>query len=205
MTPKLKNIIFAISILFISILILIPNSLGGPQAHLWLYDINYPTESETGYVTYDSSLILTISNEATQQQLDADNVELIISLPGCIEPNHNITINGTQLDNWEYGIPTAPKKNGVYTMPPSGCFPTFYIRHFLDEPLRMGDTIDVTIEIDGNPPVRFDAWGYKDDLIILIDPFSHKLTYIPEFSTYALPVIAMLGIMFIFYSKKQKK
>ena len=70
MTPKLKNIIFAISILFISILILIPNSLGnGIPALLRLCDADDFPDSENGYTTDESSFTLYIQNKAEQPAL----------------------------------------------------------------------------------------------------------------------------------------
>ena len=78
-----------------------------------------------------------------------------------------------------------------------------------DTPLRPGENITIRISTDGpsNAKIHFDGVGAdEDNKAILTVPSSHDaMSQIPEFSTIALPIVAILGIMFILQSRRRKE
>lgn len=79
-----------------------------------------------------------------------------------------------------------------------------------DSILENGETITVHVEIDITPnnavKVHFDAVGAdSDNHPIAFVPPSHDVTHVPEFTTIAIPVAAILGLFFFFNRRKRRK
>ncbi|MDD5616278.1 MAG: PEF-CTERM sorting domain-containing protein [Candidatus Methanoperedens sp.] len=213
----MRNKIIRIMVMFVVMATMTGNALaGGVEAHLWLNDINSFPDNPGGYTTSSSDFDIYIAN---QDNTGAADIKLIISIPGSTQgtlPSHIITItkNGIPTSisgsDWIWGTPSATKVGGqAYNMPPSGTFPSYYAYYDMG-PIGAKDSLNALItahvNINGAPPVRFDAWGFNsDNRIILNDPFSHNLTYVPEFATVAIPIAAVLGLVFFFQHRKKKE
>ena len=203
----MKNIWKITFLAIVCIILFVPTLGNAVQAHIWLNSVDKFPDDADGYITEETDFTLYIANEA---KFDADTLRLIISLPGRQEgnePTDSVTMDGETYNDWDWGIPQATKVNGdIYNMPPSDCFPTYYMFCDINSGIFSEELMKVQVEISGTPPMRFDAWGLNDDnRIILKNPFSHNITQVPEFSTIALPIAAIIGIMFILQSRRKKE
>ena len=203
----MKNIWKITFLAIVCITLFVPTLGSAVQAHIWLNSVDDFPDDGQGYTTTETDFTLYIANEA---KFGADTLRLIISLPGRTNgdyPGDYVTIDGVDHSNWDWGTPSTTKENGKpYDMPPSDCFPTYYMTYDIAAGIPSEESIDVPIVISGTPPVRFDAWGLNDEgRIILKNPFSHNLTHVPEFSTIALPIAAIIGIMFLLQSRRRKE
>lgn len=181
----------------------------GVPAHIWLNDANEFPESSGGYVATENQFSLYIKNDATQ--IGANNIRLYVTLlpsgQKADTSSQKVFINNVEITNWKYGRPCESRTNdNKDCMEPTSNYDTLYGFYNLG-PLSSKNTITADVKITGGPKVIFDAWGLNaEGKLILKDPLSHHLTYdIPEFPTVALPIAAVIGLIFFFQHKKRKE
>ena len=157
------------------------------------------------YVTIDSEFILEITNK----NHPADELHLLVASNIVDDGNFTISIDGFEIDipNQILGLNDVYKSIGG-----NGVYPTYHQDVNLNINISADETVDVLVKIvlnttrTVNPKVHFDAAGLDDAGVLVIKSAnSHDATYyaIPEFSTIALPMLSILGLMFIL-SRKRK-
>jgi len=156
------------------------------------------------FVTTDTEFILEIINKDNK---DAVELHLLVASNVIDDGNFTIFINEIEIDisNQIRKIPyDAIGNNGVY--------PTYYQDVNLTTGINAGETVDISVKIELNstktasPKVHFDAVGLDDSgKVVIKNANSHDATYyeIPEFPTIALPMLSILGLMFVL-SRKRK-
>ena len=134
---------------------------------------------------------------------------------------------GTILNNGKAEVPQAivPPHNNPYEYPGHGIYNNESVdTHFKvveilltdkyfgdgDSYLEAGETITVPVEITLLTTewvkVHFDAVGADSSYTaIAFVPPSEDVTYVPEFTTIAIPVAAILGLLFFFNHRKRRK
>ncbi|NOR47624.1 MAG: PEF-CTERM sorting domain-containing protein [Methanosarcinaceae archaeon] len=160
------------------------------------------------YVTTDSEFILEITNK----NHPADELHLLVASNIVDDGNFTIYIDGFEIDipNQILGLTHYnPEYNSIGG---NGVYPTYHQDVNLNTNISADETVDVPVKIvlnatrTANPKVHFDAAGLNDAGVLVIKSAnSHDATYyaIPEFSTIALPMLSILGLMFIM-SRKRK-
>ena len=223
MIKKFNNIGRITFLVVLSIMILIPTSMGGGvNGNLYLipidgtYTIDGSWDDET-YVTGLGYFDLNVSNHAPQDDKIVHILYILtaVNMNSSENPTLNVKINGTAIIDWtaadgnnkptfptidEYQYPMTIYKPGtwynittIYLNPPLGP------RENMTIPIFTAGPSDVKIHFDG-------AGADEDNVAILTVPSSHDaMSYIPEFSTIALPIAAILGIMFILQSRRRKE
>ncbi|KAF5434733.1 hypothetical protein C5S35_13240 [Candidatus Methanophagaceae archaeon] len=122
---------------------------------------------------------------------------------GVITNNNRALVDETEPD---YKYPG----HGIYTYGSSTRFEIVNITYLIpDGTLEGHETMTVPIEINPINPVKvhFDAVGAKSNkTAIAFVPPSHDVTYeyVPEFATIAIPVAAILGLLFFFNHRKKR-
>ena len=121
---------------------------------------------------------------------------------GVITTNNKASVTETA-DNYEY------PGHGIYIYGSSVHFEVVNITIPDDGKLTKKETITVPVEITPLYAVKvhFDAVGAdSDNYAIAFVPPSHDVTHqVPEFSTIAIPVASILGLLFFFNHRKRRK
>lgn len=160
------------------------------------------------YVTTDADFILSIINE----NHPADELHLLVASNIVDDGNFTIYIDGAEVD-----IPNQIRELTYYnaeynSIGNNGVYPTYHQDVNLNTSISADETVDVLVKIvlnttrTVNPKVHFDAAGLDEDgKLVIKSANSHDATYyaIPEFPTIALPMLSILGLMFIL-SRKRK-
>lgn len=144
-------------------------------------------------VTYDTSFDLTVTNMDKNE--DSYDATLLISLnndPSLI----TVTIDGNTVTGFVNGTPSY---QGVG---PHGVWPTPYAEYNIGFIPMDGGTKTVSVYItlrSAEDMVHFDAVGFDiDGNLILKSPFSHDVTYTPEFTFVgSLLILVFSGIYFL--------
>ena len=166
------------------------------------------------YVTSSTEFTLSIYCKDTGSVPDSSELHLLVASNIVDDGNFTVFIDGTQkdipneimgLDDNAYGIDYSALGGG-------GIYPTYFQDVNLSIDINGGETVDVAIRIEldsgrtFDPKIHFDAVGITGGEVVLINPKSGDATYnyeIPEFPTIALPMLSILGLMFVL-SRKRK-
>lgn len=184
----------------------------GPYEDAWLTESN---------VTADTSFDLTIYYH---HGADIRHLYLLVAVDKDPAGNVTVTVNNTEVGPYDGFITTnnnalVNETDPDYEFPGHGIYNYGSDVHFnvtnITIPdggvLSAGETIIVPIEIDliGNEYVKvhFDVVGGGiNNEAVAFNPPSHDVTYnVPEFSTIAIPVVAILGLFFFFSHRKHRK
>ncbi len=181
----------------------------GPSEDAWLED---------SWVTTDTSFDLQIHNH---NSADIYRLYLLVAVDRVPAGNVTVSVNGSVVSTYDGVITTnnnalLSETYPEYEYPGHGVYNYGGDTHFevveLAIPggiLGKGENMSVPIEITplvSAVRVHFDAVGadISNEVIAFVPP-SHDVTYqIPEFTTIAIPIVALLGL-FTFYRRKQKK
>jgi len=217
---------------FVAILVLmstIPGSMATPpvSGKLWL-----DTIPDGAYFWEDEDAWLTESTVTTSSSFDleiyyqhGDDIHFLYLLVAVnMTPSGNVTVNvnGSTVGPYD-GIITGNNNALVeevagYEYPGHGIYKYGSSTHFEvvevlnvtagDDPLSADDTLIVPVNIIPINPVKvhFDAVGGDGSYEpIAFVPPSHDVTSdIPEFSTIAIPVAMILGLLFFFNHRKKR-
>lgn len=186
----------------------------GPSGDAWLTDSN---------VTADTSFDLTLYNH---QRGDIYYMYLLVAVNKVPAGNVTVKVNNIEVNPHD-GVITSNKAlvsetADNYKFEPHGIY-NYYDVHFNvttipiksnpgdtdgDGIFEEGETLSVPIEILPTTltKVHFDAVGAdSDNNAIACNPGSHDVTYnVPEFSTIAIPVAAIFGLLFFFNHRKKR-
>ncbi|MDF1534322.1 MAG: PEF-CTERM sorting domain-containing protein [Methanosarcinaceae archaeon] len=158
------------------------------------------------FVITDTEFILEIINKDNTNK-DAVELHLLVASNVIDDGNFTIFINETEID-----ISNQIRKIPYDGIGNNGVYPTYYQDVNLNTGINAGETVDVLVKIELNstrtasPKVHFDAVGLDNsEKVVIKNANSHDATYyeIPEFPTIALPMLSILGLMFIL-SRKRK-
>ncbi|MFZ2070423.1 MAG: choice-of-anchor N protein [Halobacteriota archaeon] len=174
------------------------------------------------YVTTNTSFDLNI----TYNQSQKGNISYLYLLVAVnMTPSGNVTVNvsgntvgpydGVIKNNKALVNDTEPDYeypgHGIYKNGSSTCFEVVNITSLIPGGTLVGDET-MTVHIDINPinpvKVHFDAVGADSNKApIAFVPPSHDVTYdyVPEFTTIAIPVAAVLGLLFFFNHRKKRR
>ena len=168
------------------------------------------------YVTGLTEFTLSIYCKNTGSVPDSSELHILVASNIIDDGNFTLFFNGTQMDipNDIMGLDDDDNVYGIdySALGGGGIYPTYFKDVNLSTSINKGETVDVAIriELDSNrmfdPKVHFDAVGIDDGKVVLINPKSGDATYnyeIPEFPTIALPMLSILGLMFVL-SRKRK-
>ena len=224
MMRKFDNIRRIIFLAVLCIMVLIPTSMGGGvNGNLYLIAIDgtYYTDSDSWYeetsVTDFGDFDLKVSNHAPQEEkivyflyiltavnMNPSSVEVKInSIPipitGWIEADGINKPTFPTTDNYQYPM-TIYKPGTWYNITKI---------NLSDTPLYPRENMTIQIYAAGpdDALIHFDGAGADvNNKAILTVPSSHDaMSHVPEFSTIALPIAAILGIMFILQSRRRKE
>ncbi|NQE44471.1 hypothetical protein C5S31_00430 [ANME-1 cluster archaeon GoMg2] len=192
-----------------------PSPYVGPSGDAWLLEST---------VTADTSFDLTLYNHNGG---DIYYMYLLVAVNKVPAGNVTVKVNNTEVNPYD-GVITSNKAlvsetADKYEFAPHGIY-NYYDVHFNvttipiesnpgdtdgDGIFEEGETLSVPIEILPTTPtkVHFDAVGAdSDNKAIARNPGSHDVTYnVPEFSTIAIPVAAIFGLLFFFNRRKRRK
>ncbi|MDF1531079.1 MAG: PEF-CTERM sorting domain-containing protein [ANME-2 cluster archaeon] len=212
----------------ICVIIVTPTSLSGGggavTGQLWLEPIgstynpdhtdNWGDES---WIITDNSFNLTITNHNQKKCISI--IYLLIAVNA--DPNDQmnsigLTVNGISVNNWIPANGTKPEipTADYFLYPTHGIYQTgaWYsiTRIDLGTNLCSNESIEIPIVTSGgNGSIKFhgDGVGADDDnkAIVFVPPSHDFNNEIPEFPTIALPIAAIVGIMFILQSRKGKE
>jgi len=196
------------------------------QLRLFTIDGSYVYSSEDAwlhesYVTEEESFDLDITNH---NGADIYHLYLLVAVDRDPAGGVTITVSGNTVSPYD-GIITdnnnalVTETNPDYEYPGHGVFKYGSNVHFEvvditipdDGKLVADETISVPVEITLLTTewvkVHFDAVGAnKDNKAIAFVPPSEDVTYqVPEFTTIAIPVASILGLLFLFNHRKHKK
>jgi hypothetical protein len=186
----------------------------GPSGDAWLSE---------SVVTADTSFDLTFYNHKGG---DIYYLYLLVAVNKVPAGNVTVTVNNAEVNPYD-GIVISNKAKvsetaDDYMFEPHGIY-NYYDVHFNvttipiqgnpgdtdgDGIFEEGETLIVPVEILPTTPtkVHFDAVGANSyNVAIARNPGSHDVTYnIPEFSTIAIPVASILGLLFFFNHRKRR-
>lgn len=221
MMRKLNNIGKITFLVVLCMMVLIPTSMGGVNGNLYLIPIDgtyYTGDSwdEETYVTGFGDFDLIVINHPPQDDKIVHILYLLtaVNMDPHENPSLSVKINGAPITDWipadgsKPEFPTEPSYKYPTTIYQSG---TWYniTRIDLDNPLESGENMTIPIYTNGssNAKIHFDGAGADEhNKAILTVPSSHDaMSQVPEFSTIALPIAAILGIMFILQSRRRKE
>lgn len=164
--------------------------------------------SETS-VTSQTSFNLSIYCCDVNSVPDVDYLHLLVASNIIDDDNFTVSINGNAIDLpnekmnlTDYGIDYKSIGNG-------GIYPAYYSDVNLSISISKGETVEVPVVITLvenalYPKVHFDAAGVTNGVMVLKNSNSNDAAYnVPEFPTVMLPVLSILGLMFIL-SRKRK-
>ena len=182
----------------------------GPSDDAWLEDswVLQATTFDLQIYNHNAANIHHLYLLVAVDRVPAGNVTISVdssvvsTYDGYITTNNNALVPETEPD-YEY------PGHGVYTHDSDTHFAVVAITIPNNGILEQYETISVPIEIIpivSAVKVNFDAVGADSNgEAIAFAPPSHDVTYgIPEFTTIAIPAIAILGLV-AFYRRKQKK
>ncbi len=233
MNDRKKNERAYFVVFFAAILMLvstIPSCMATPpvSGKLWLDTIPPGT-----YVGVDEDAWITESTVTTSTSYDleiyyhhGDDIHFLYLLVAVDrDPAGNVTVNvsGSTVGPYD-GVITGnnnalvDETEPVYEYPGHGIYKNGSSTHFevvnITDMIPGGtlvanETVIVPIEINPINPVKvhFDAVGAKSDkMAIAFVPPSHDVTsdIIPEFTTIAIPIAAILGLLFFFNHRKKR-
>ena len=168
------------------------------------------------YVTGLTEFILSIYCKPTGSVPDSSELHILVASNIIDDGNFTLFFNGTRIDipNEIMGLDVDDNIYGIdySALGGGGIYPTYFKDVNLGTTIDGGETVDVAVRIELNssqtfdPKVHFDAIGITGGEVVLINPKSGDAAYdneIPEFPTIALPVLSILGLMFIM-SRKRK-
>ncbi len=165
------------------------------------------------YVTSQTEFTLSIYCRDTGSVKDSSELHLLIASNIVDDGNFTVFVNGTQINipNNIMGLAADDNSFGIdySALGGGGIYPTYFQDVNLDMTINRDETVDVPIRIelisgDTNPKIHFDAVGITGGEVVLINPKSGDATYnVPEFPTIALPMLSILGLMFVL-SRKRK-
>ncbi len=195
---------------------------------LWLEPVSsgtYIDDSEDAwfiesYVTTDTKFDLTIFYH---HGADIHYLYLLVAVDRNPAGNVIVTVDGTPVGPYDGVITnnnnaliteTIPDYqypgHGIYKYDSSTHFEVVEITIPGDDTLKKGETITVHVEIvpiASEVKVHFNAVGADStgEAIAFVPP-SHDVTYqVPEFSTIAIPIASILGLLFFFNYRKRRK
>ena len=207
----------------------IPVAMAATSGKLWLEPVSsgtYIDDSEDAwfiesYVTTDTKFDLTIFYH---HGADIHYLYLLVAVDTNPEGNVNVYVDGEIVDNPYDGVITNNNNALIietepdYQYPGHGIYKYGSSTHFkvvrIDIPgdgiLKKEETVTVHVEIEpitSLVKVHFDAVGADSDYrAIAFVPPSHDVTHqVPEFSTIAIPIASILGLLFFFNYRKRRK
>jgi hypothetical protein len=223
MIKKFNNIVRITFLAILCIMVLIPTSMGGVNGNLYLipidgtYNIGDSWDDET-YVTNFGDFYLNVSNHAPQISKSVYFLYILTAVNMDPDPANSsvvVTINGTPITSWTAAnsskptFPTTDQYQYPTTIYKSGTWYNITTINLSDNPLRPGENMTIPIYTDGpsDAKIHFDGAGADEkNKAILTVPSSHDaMSQIPEFPTIALPIAAILGLMFILHSRRRKE
>jgi hypothetical protein len=213
-------IAFFAAILMLMLVIPVAMAVSGK---LWLEPIppgTYVDDSEDdwlkeSYVTTDTQFDLEITYHNGQE--DISHLYLLVAVDRNPAGNVIVTVDGNTVGDYD-GVITSNNNalitetdpdyqypgHGIYKYGSSTHFEVVVIQIPGDGILKKGETITVHVEIEpiaSAVKVHFDAM----EAIAFVPP-SHDVTYqVPEFSTIAVPIVSILGLLFFFNYRKRRK
>jgi hypothetical protein len=165
------------------------------------------------YVTSLTEFTLSIHCKNTGSVPNSSELHLLVASNIVDDGNFTVFVNGTQINisNNIIGLAAGDNSFGIdySALGGGGIYPTYFQDVNLDMTINRNETVDVPIRIKlisggTNPMIHFDAVGIIDKQVVLINPKSGDAAYnVPEFPTIALPMLSILGLMFIM-SRKRK-
>jgi hypothetical protein len=220
------RIAFFAAILMLMLVIPVAMAVSGK---LWLEPIppgTYVGDSEDdwlkeSYVTTDTQFDLEITYHNGQE--DISHLYLLVAVDRNPAGNVIVTVDGNTVGDYD-GVITSNNNalitetdpdyqypgHGIYKYGSSTHFEVVVIQIPGDGILKKGETITVHVEIEpiaSAVKVHFDAVGADSAMeAIAFVPPSHDVTYqVPEFSTIAVPIVSILGLLFFFNYRKRRK
>ena len=165
------------------------------------------------YVTSLTEFTLSIYCKNTGSVPNSSELHLLVASNIVDDGNFTVFVNGTQINisNNIMGLAAGDNSFGIdySALGGGGIYPTYFQDVNLSIDVNGGETVDVPIRIKlisggTNPKIHFDAVGIIGGQVVLINPKSGDAAYnVPEFPTIALPMLSILGLMFIL-SRKRK-
>ena len=165
------------------------------------------------YVTSLTEFTLSIYCKNTGSVPDSSELHLLVASNIVDDGNFTVFVNGTQINipNNIMGLAADDNSFGIdySALGGGGIYPTYFQDVNLDMTINRDETVDVPIRIElisggTNPKIHFDTVGIIGRQVVLINPKSGDAAYnVPEFPTIALPMLSILGLMFIL-SRKRK-
>ena len=190
----------------------LPGPYAGGSEDAWLSE---------SYVTTDTQFDLQITYHNGQE--DIYHLYLLVAVDRNPAGNVIVTVDGTPVGPYDGVITnnnnaliteTIPDYqypgHGIYKYDSSTHFEVVEITIPGDDTLKKGETITVHVEIvpiASEVKVHFNAVGADStgEAIAFVPP-SHDVTYqVPEFSTIAIPIASILGLLFFFNYRKRRK
>lgn len=209
MKIKLKALVVVILVCILSIFIPLA---GASQLTLVPADSTFVNDStddwlNESYVTTDNEFILSITN----RDKPAEELYLLVASNIVDDGNFTISINGVEIDIPNQIFELKHYNDEYKSIGGNGVYPTYHQDVNLNTNISADETVDVLVKIvlnttrTADPKVHFDAAGLTNGTLIIKSANSHDATYyaIPEFSTIALPILSILGLMFVL-SRKRK-
>lgn len=166
------------------------------------------------YVTSLTEFTLSIYCKNTGSVPDSSELHLLVASNIVDDGNFTVFVNGTKINisNNIMGLAADDNSFGIdySALGGGGIYPTYFQDVNLSIDINGGETVDVAIRIEldsgrtFDPKIHFDAVGIIGGQVVLINPKSGDAAYnVPEFPTIALPMLSILGLMFIL-SRKRK-
>ncbi len=189
-----------------------PGTYVGDSGDAWLSE---------SYVTTDTHFNLQITYHNGQK--DIYHLYLLVAVDRNPAGNVTVNVNGSTVGPYDGVItnnnnaliaetvpPYQYPGHGIYKYGSSTHFEVVEIHISGNGILEKGETITVPVEIipiASAVKVHFDAAGADSSMkAIAFVPPSHDLTYqVPEFSTIAIPIASILGLLFFFNRRKRRE
>jgi hypothetical protein len=170
-------------------------------------------------VTKETTFTLLIT---TDKNVAADELHLLVASNIIDTDNFSIFLEGTQINYAKTNIDIPDYKRELdltsyvgidySSIGKDGIYPTYFEDVPLGVPISPNTDVKVDVVIILDSPsedvkIHFDAAGVTDGKLVLKTANAHDVTYygdasIPEFPTIALPVLSILGLMFILSKKR---
>lgn len=225
MTNRFSAMGKMIFIALLCTMLIIPTSLGGVTGQLWLEAIDgtYIEDHADSWIE-ETSIIgqgpfyLNITNH--HQSKSICFIYLLTAVNSNPDTTISVKVNGIDIsvNDWTPavdGVKPEVLTNPSFYYPAHGIYQngTWYNITIIDlsgTPLGSDESTNVSVVTSGGydtTKIHFDAVGANcDHEPIVFVPPSHDVTsLIPEFPTIALPIAAILGLMFILQSRNRKK
>ncbi len=181
----------------------------------WLVESWVTTETSFDLQIYNHNvdeipklyLLVAVDREPTDNVTVRVDGAVVSPYNGVITTNNNALVTEVRKPNKDE--PYEYPGHGIYNYGSDTHFEVVAIAIPYGGILEKGGTMSVPVEITpltSTVKVHFNAVGADNNgVAIAFVPPSHDVTYqIPEFTTIAIPIVALLGL-FAFYRRKQKK